>query len=253
MNYIAAAGRVNSPNIGFSLNRNVRPAAQNVSQNIPTTGTDKGAGNLFINLDGDRAEISDRARGLSFLSPNQRPVGPGLLANFRFNLPDPLFGMDNSGLNPMAAPSSANQPGALLSPGTSGDNLQGPMLPESANNAMMEALEPSGSCYTCDNRKYVDQSDDASVSFQTPTNISPSMAAAAVASHENEHVRNEQARAQRDDREIVSQTVTLQYDTCPECGKQYVSGGRTRTTSVSKSDSENGFEMEASSEGDAQE
>jgi len=63
------------------------------------------------------------------------------------------------------------------------------------------------------------------------------MAAAAVASHENEHVRNEQAKAHRDDREIISQTVTLTYDCCPECGRNYVSGGTTRTTSVSKSDS----------------
>jgi hypothetical protein len=64
------------------------------------------------------------------------------------------------------------------------------------------------------------------------------MAAAAVAAHEQEHVRNEQAKAYREDREIVSQTVTLTYDDCPECGRHYVSGGTTRTTSISRTDSE---------------
>jgi len=101
----------------------------------------------------------------------------------------------------------------------------------------MRELEPQGVCHTCQNRKYVDRSDDVSVSFQTPTSINPSMAAAAVASHEQEHVRNEKAQAHREDRDIVSQTVTLQYDCCPECGRTYVSGGTTKTTSISKSDS----------------
>jgi len=106
-----------------------------------------------------------------------------------------------------------------------------------AENGTVGAVEPRGNCTTCENRRYVDKSDDASVSFQTPTNISPNMSAAAVAAHENEHVRNEQARAHRDGREIVHQSVSLTYDTCPECGRHYVSGGTTRTTSVSKSDS----------------
>jgi len=109
----------------------------------------------------------------------------------------------------------------------------------------LEALEAQGVCHTCENRRYVDQSNDASVSFQTPTKISPSMAGAAVAAHEQEHVRNEQANALREDREIVNQSVTLHYDTCPECGKTYVSGGTTRTTSISKSDSDDSPEPES--------
>jgi len=107
---------------------------------------------------------------------------------------------------------------------------------------LLEALAPEGVCNTCQNRRYVDKSDDASVSFQTPTSINPGMAAAAVASHEQEHVRNEQAKDHREDRQIVSQSVSLTYDTCPECGKHYVSGGTTRTTSISKSESDDSFE-----------
>jgi len=120
---------------------------------------------------------------------------------------------------------------------------------ELSGRGMLEALEPQGICHTCENRRYVDQSDDASVSFQTPTKISPHMAGAAVAAHEQEHVRNEQANAHRDNREIVSQSVTLHYDTCPDCGKIYVSGGTTRTTSIGKSDSDDSFEPEDMSAG----
>jgi len=242
INYIAAAGRVSSPLM--------RQPAQGISPSSPATRPVQGSNNLFVSLDGDRAEISDRARGLSILNSGQRPVSPGTVSNYQFNLPGSIIGWGAADSNPTIVPQGASLPGAVPSQGSPGSSPLGPMLPESANDAMLEALEPQGSCYTCDNRRYVDQSDDASVSFQTPTNISPNMAAAAVAAHENEHVRNEQARAQREDREIVNQTVTLHYDTCPECGKHYVSGGTTRTTSISKSDSGNMFDADLSSEGE---
>lgn len=93
------------------------------------------------------------------------------------------------------------------------------------------ALAAIGECATCDSRRYVDQSDDSSVSFQTPTHISPGQSAAMVAAHEAEHVANEQARADREGYEIVSQTVTLRTSICPECNIVYVSGGETRTVS----------------------
>lgn len=91
-----------------------------------------------------------------------------------------------------------------------------------------EALE-EGKCETCEKRKYQDGSDDSSVSYQTPTRIDPDMAASAVRGHEMEHVSHEQAKAQREDRKVVSQSVTLHTDICPECGKTYISGGTTRT------------------------
>jgi hypothetical protein len=87
-------------------------------------------------------------------------------------------------------------------------------------------------CETCANRKYQDVSNDPSVSFQTPTKINPSAAASAVAAHESEHVANEKAKAEREDRKIINQTVTLKTGICPECHRMYVSGGVTRTTSV---------------------
>ena len=96
---------------------------------------------------------------------------------------------------------------------------------KSAQEVMEEA-----ECQTCKNRKYQDGSDDPGVSFKTATNVAPEQAAAAVRGHEQEHVVREQAKAQREDRKVVSQSVTIHTAICPECGDVYVSGGTTRTT-----------------------
>jgi hypothetical protein len=98
-----------------------------------------------------------------------------------------------------------------------------------------QALAAHTQCETCDSRRYVDQSDDPSVSFQTPTHISPGQSAAMVLAHEREHVSSEQARADREGREVISQTISLQVSNCPECNRMYVSGGSTRTLTVSNS------------------
>jgi len=195
-NYINTSGQVSSPVM--------RNHTQSISPVASAEKAVNGSNALFLNYDGDSAELSYRAMGI-------------------FNIP-------------MTGSSFTKTPDKET--------------PETVENGLLKELEPQGTCHTCQKRKYVDQSNDASVSFQTPTSINPNMAAAAVASHEQEHVRNEQARANREDREIVSQTVTLTYDICPECGKSYVSGGTTKTTSVSKSDSENIMNAESSPEED---
>lgn len=100
----------------------------------------------------------------------------------------------------------------------------------------VQKASEEGRCETCEKRKYQDGSDDPSVSFQTPTRIDPDSAAATVRSHELEHVFHEQSKAQKEDRKVVSQSVTLHTDICPECGKVFVSGGTTRT--VTKADNE---------------
>ena len=101
-----------------------------------------------------------------------------------------------------------------------------------------QAVQGSTECETCKNRKYVDESDDSTVSFQTPTQISPGAAPALVAAHEGEHVSNERAKAANEGKRIVSQSVSIQTSICPECGKIYVSGGETRTVTVSDSKQE---------------
>ena len=87
-------------------------------------------------------------------------------------------------------------------------------------------------CETCKNRQYVDQSNDGSVSFQTPTHISPESAGKMVLSHEGEHVSNEQSKAKEKGAKVVSQNVRIFTSICPECGKLYVSGGLTTTVTA---------------------
>ncbi len=114
---------------------------------------------------------------------------------------------------------------------------------ESAQEALKE-----GECQTCEERKYQDGSDDMGVSFQTPTNVKPEQAASAVRGHEMEHVYREQAKADREGRKVVSQSVTMHTGICPECGKSYVSGGTTRT--VTKADTDNAVRQETARRGE---
>lgn len=92
-----------------------------------------------------------------------------------------------------------------------------------------------GKCETCENRRYQDGSNDPGVSFKTASKISGN-AEAAVRGHEYEHVNRNQAKAAREDKEIVYQSVTLSRAICPECGKSYVSGGETVTVTKDKRD-----------------
>ena len=98
-----------------------------------------------------------------------------------------------------------------------------------------EVMEDS-ECKTCAERKYQDGSDDPGVSFKTAAHISPEQAASKVRSHEYEHVVREQSKAERENKEVVSQSVRLHTDICPECGRAYVSGGVTDTVTRGKTE-----------------
>lgn len=102
----------------------------------------------------------------------------------------------------------------------------------------MQKIGEKRECQTCKERKYQDGSDDPGVSYQTPTHIDPGQAASAVRGHEMEHVVRERASAEREDRRVVSQSVTMHTAICPECGRVYVSGGTTRTTTASDPEQE---------------
>jgi hypothetical protein len=119
------------------------------------------------------------------------------------------------------AQSASNAPPArqqsARSPATSG-------TPEAKKN---EAIGPK-ECKTCHSRKYKDQSNDASVSFQSPTQVSPEMAAGAVATHEQEHVQHNAEKAKSEGLKATS-FVQIHSAVCPECGRIYVSGGTTTT------------------------
>ena len=99
-------------------------------------------------------------------------------------------------------------------------------------------------CSTCANRKYQDGSDENDVSFQTPTHISPSIAASVILSHEREHVANAYQKEHdtsvnhsHQHAHVDSASVQLKTDICPECGRVYFSGGVTNTV-ISYTDDE---------------
>lgn len=136
------------------------------------------------------------------------------------------------GLNPMSfhyLSLSQARPGALAvqagQPGQSGA--------EAAANGRRVGKQQGDydtyQCQTCKNRKYQDGSNDLGVSFKTPTRLDPERAAYAIRSHEAEHVARAWAQAQREDKEIVSQSVSYRTAICPECGRTYMAGGTTKT------------------------
>jgi hypothetical protein len=84
-------------------------------------------------------------------------------------------------------------------------------------------------CETCKNRKYQDGSDESNVSYKAAAHISPQSSGAAVRSHENEHISNAYKKASQDNGEVLSATVSMQTAICPECGRSYISGGKTKT------------------------
>ena len=102
----------------------------------------------------------------------------------------------------------------------------------------LKEKEDNGECQTCKNRKYQDESDDPGVSFKSATSISKGAAGAAVRGHEQEHVVRERAKASREGREVVSQSVTIKTGICPECGDSYVAGGETVTVTRAKPENE---------------
>lgn len=84
-------------------------------------------------------------------------------------------------------------------------------------------------CQTCKERKYQDGSDEM-VSFKSATHLSPTSAASAVRSHEQEHVSNAYKKAAQNNGKVVSCGVSIHTAVCPECGRTYVSGGTTKTS-----------------------
>lgn len=118
----------------------------------------------------------------------------------------------NVGMNPNAGMSPYDK--------TNPDGSMNPVTGTSQN--------PSGECQTCKNRKYQDGSDEM-VSFKSAAHISPEAAASRVMGHEQEHVSNAYKKAAMNNGKVISASVTLKTDICPECGRSYVAGGETRT------------------------
>jgi hypothetical protein len=137
------------------------------------------------------------------------PIGGSLLSPY-FN--SPYSNSSNSNAGSAGSTTPAGDPPSGVTPAAQGAAVK--------------------ECETCRNRQYQDRSDDPTVSFQTPTRVSREGAYEAVVSHENEHVRHEQARAQATGRKVVYQRVSVHTSVCPECGRVYVSGGETVTATT---------------------
>lgn len=131
-----------------------------------------------------------------------------------------------------ASADSRNTPTSAYSVELSGKNAK--------TSQEIQRLKRTGQieCQTCKERKYQDGSNDPGVSFKAPGHISPESAGAVVMAHEQEHVAHEQANASKEGGKVVSQSVRLFTAVCPECGKVYVSGGETRTTTTKASPKE---------------
>ena len=95
-------------------------------------------------------------------------------------------------------------------------------------------------CQTCKNRKYVDGSDEANVSFKSAAHVSPQAASSAVRAHEGQHVSNAYSKAAKDGGNVVQASVAIHTAVCPECGRTYVSGGTT-TTRIKYSNEDNPY------------
>jgi len=138
--------------------------------------------------------------------------------------------------------SSENQSNRSVQVGKSLPKASGTIVPAEQRQSALEevfddkTLKRMGivECATCASRTYQDGSNDPSVSFQAPTHLSTAQSATAVVSHEMEHVVNEQATAREEGKEVISQSVQIFRDVCPECGISYVSGGVTKTTTAGK-------------------
>ena len=73
--------------------------------------------------------------------------------------------------------------------------------------------------------------------------MAPQAAALAVSAHENQHVQHEQMEAMREGKDVVFQSVQIKTAICPECGRVYVSGGKTTTVTMDPAEQKNAQEL----------
>ena len=74
-------------------------------------------------------------------------------------------------------------------------------------------------CQTCKNRKYVDGSDEANVSFKSAAHVSPQAASSAVRAHEGQHVSNAYSKASEENGRVISASVQIHTSICPDSGR----------------------------------
>jgi hypothetical protein len=108
------------------------------------------------------------------------------------------------------------------------DKGYGSSLSDEDSKKLPGIKDPTEECQTCKNRKYQDGSNEM-VSYKSAQHISPESAAAAVRSHEQEHVSNAFSKAAQGNAKVLQASVSIKTAICPECGRSYVCGGTTTT------------------------
>ena len=221
----AATGSVTGAVQGSAVQA-VRDAGSHVFGSRPPVFT---GGRLYLTFPAEGALAGE---GAPVSGSMQAGISPEELAvRMRIQYSDPALAASDSRAASGATAASGN---SIPLPGQSGQ-VEGVSGKEG-----VAKTGGSEECQTCKQRKYQDGSNDMGVSFKTPTHIAPETAASAVRGHEQEHVSRERAKAAREDRRVVSQSVMLHTAICPECGKSYISGGVTRTVTAAKPETPEG-------------
>lgn len=169
--------------------------------------------------------------GIYGMYGNMRPGGTTVPQNTaaQGNVNSPDSSAAQRTANAQSSPAIQRNANIFAGPPTQKNSVEG-------NNANPDEQVKAGrksspsECKTCKERKYQDGSNESDVSFKAPGHISPQASAGAVRAHEMQHVGNAYEKAAKGDGKVVSATVTLRTEICPECGTSYVAGGETRTS-----------------------
>ena len=169
--------------------------------------------------------------GIYGMYGNMRPGGTTVPQNtaVQGNVNSPDSSAAQRTANAQSSPAIQRNANIFAGPPTQKNSVEG-------NNANPDEQVKAGrksspsECKTCKERKYQDGSNESDVSFKAPGHISPQASAGAVRAHEMQHVGNAYEKAAKGDGKVVSATVTLRTEICPECGTSYVAGGETRTS-----------------------
>lgn len=104
-----------------------------------------------------------------------------------------------------------------------------PRIQEERARANVENDKFNRECETCNNRKYVDGSNDPGVSFKSPQAVAPEQSFNMVLGHEMEHVSRDRNQFEQQGGKVLFQNVVLHSAICPDCGRPYIAGGETTT------------------------
>lgn len=162
------------------------------------------------------------------------------------------YGMGNLSIGQSSAVGSGIRTSGLTGASGAAEKFTGDgvilELSDEGKKAGKKVLDASGSeeCQTCKERKYKDGSDE-NVSFKAAAHISPEASASRVMSHEKEHVANAYEKAAKGNGKVISASVSIHTEICPECGRSFVAGGETNTK-IKYSNEENPYQQQKKSQ-----